>query len=348
MFGISVYAGMENNIEEIIEYMNRAYSLGLNTIFTSAHIPETNESFKKDFEKILEHASKLGFLTMVDISKNYFDSLDIKKYNIDYLRLDYGFTLEEIAQMTQNYSFGITVNATTFVKQDIEKFISYGGRIDKINACHNFYPRKDTGISEDLLIEKNSIFRQYGIKTMAFIPSQYKRRGPVYEGLPTLEMHRNVKPLVSAQHLQRLGVDFIVIGDAMASEDEMKSLNCIKDDETVIPIRFSKDLSKTELEILNSTHTNRMDPGEFVVRSQESRLIKSGKIIPNNNILPRKKYFVTIDNEKYKRYEGELQILKKDFDIDDRVNVVGDASEGNILIEMLKPGEKFSFYMVED
>ena len=54
MFGISIYAGMDNTIEEIIEYMDRAHSLGLNTIFTSAHIPETNESFKKDFEKVLQ------------------------------------------------------------------------------------------------------------------------------------------------------------------------------------------------------------------------------------------------------------------------------------------------------
>jgi len=343
LIGISAYAGLEFEIKEILDYIKKAYDEGVKVLFTSAHMPEAGGNFEKEFEEILNLCNELDITTIVDISKDYFERLDLEKYKIDYIRLDYGFTLKEAALMTKEQGFGVSVNATTFDKKKIEKFIEYGGKLDRINACHNFYPRRDTGISEELFIEKNQIFKQYGITTMAFIPSNYKRRGPVYEGLPTLEIHRDINPIISYQHLLKLGIDFIVIGDAMASIEELKVLSNIDKDITLLPIKLKGDLSPVELSILNSLHTNRVDPGAYTIRSQESRLIKEGNIAPNNNIL-REKYSVTIDNQKYNRYEGELQILKKDLNPDPRVNVVGDVSEAEILVESLQPGEKFKFY----
>lgn len=343
MIGISAYAGLEFKIEEILDYIKKAYNEGVKVLFSSAHMPEAGGHFEREFKEILNLCNELGIITIVDISKDYFDRLDLERYKIDYIRLDYGFTLEEAALMTREQGFGVSVNATTFDEKQIERFIEYGGKLDRIIACHNFYPRRDTGISEELFIEKNEIFKQYGITTMAFIPSNYKRRGPVYEGLPTLEIHRDMNPIISYQHLLRLGVDFIVIGDAMASIEELKVLSSIDKDITLLPIKLEKNLSPVELSLLNAVHTNRVDPGAYTIRSQESRLIKEGAIVPNNTIL-RKKYFVTIDNREYNRYEGELQILKKDLNPDPRVNVVGDVSEAEILVEGLQPGEKFKFY----
>ncbi len=343
MMGISVYAGMEADIEEILDYIEKAHNMGINLLFTSAHIPEVGEKFEEDFERILSLCNKLGVVTIVDISKGYFERLDLKRNKIDYIRLDYGFTLEEAALMTKEHGYGISVNATTFDQQQIERFIKYGGKLDKINACHNFYPRKDTGISEELFIEKNRIFKKYGIKTMAFIPTQYRRRGPVYEGLPTLEKHRDISPIVSAQHLLKLEVDFIIVGDAFASTEELNILSSIEKDVTLIPIKLKDGISKVELSLLNHIHTNRVDPGEYTIRSQEARLIKEGSIHPNNNDIARKKYSITIDNKEYSRYEGELQILKKDLNPDPRVNIVADGDESKILIESIQPGEKFKF-----
>ncbi len=338
---------MENSIEEILEYMEKAYNLGITLLFTSAHIPEVKESFTRDFETVLSLSTKLGYTTIVDISKGYYDQLELNKYKIDYIRLDYGFTIEEAAYMTQKYAFGISTNATTFDRKQIEQFIKHGGKMDKINASHNFYPRKDSGISEELFIEKNHIFKEYGIKTMAFIPSNYRRRGPVYEGLPTLEKHRTLNPIISAQHLLQLGVDSVIVGDSMASREELEVLSSIRKDITLIPIELNKNLTDVELDLLRQVHTNRSDPGEFVIRSQESRLIKKGNIIPNNNGIPRHKYSITIDNEKYNRYEGELQILQTDLPADDRVNVVAKAIDAHPLIDSLAPNQKFKFHFLD-
>lgn len=346
MIGISVYAGMENNIEEILDYMKLAHSMGINLLFTSAHIPEVGKNFRKDFETILDLCQQLNMTNIVDISKDYFEGLDLDRYKIDYIRLDYGFTLEEAAKLTRDSRFGISVNATTFDRGQIRKFIEYGGKVEKINACHNFYPRKDTGISTELFLEKNKIFQEYNIKTMAFIPSNYKPRGPVYEGLPTLECHRGIDPLVSAQHLSKLGVDYILIGDAMASREELNAISYLEKDTTLLPIKLEKNISQGEKFLLGEYHTNRSDPGEYIIRSQESRIIKKENIKPNNNMLFRKKYSVTIDNEDYGRYEGELQITKKDLKADSRVNLVGTVEDASILVELLEPNEKFKFYFL--
>lgn len=347
MIGISIYAGMENDLEENIKYMNEAYELGINEIFTSFHIPESNESFEREALEILKEANRLNMNIIADISKEYYERLEINKYNISSLRLDFGFSNKEIAELTKSRDYDITINASTLDEKDIQEILNYGGDASKINACHNYYPRRDTGISEELFNKRNRLFKEYGVETTAFVSSQHKKRGPIYEGLPTLEKHRSINPVIAAQHLIRLGADKIFIGDTQASREELAILSNIKNDVTLIPIKIRNKISNEEKEILNEIHTNRKDPGEFIVRSQEARKYKRGQILPNNTI-ERTRYCVSIDNKNYLRYEGDLQILKKSFTRDYRVNVVADATEASILIEELKPGEKFEFIIMED
>ncbi|MFZ5969056.1 MAG: MupG family TIM beta-alpha barrel fold protein [Bacillota bacterium] len=347
MIGISVFVGMETGLEENLYYMHEASRCGIKHLFTSSHIPEARESYKDDLSILLKEANMLGMHVMMDISKKYFDDIQIKQYRIDSLRLDFGFSFQEIAAITQKYDFNVTLNASTLNKEDLEYIIRCGGNLSKINTCHNYYPRKDTGISEELLVERNKVFREYGLKTMAFVPSTHKRRGPIHEGLPTLEKHRSLHPLISTQHLLRLGTDIVFVGDAKASNAELQKLSKIEKDVMMIPIITEKNMSEAEKRLLCFTHTNRTDPGEYVIRSQESRIMKDDTIMPNNN-LERYQYCVTIDNREYKRYEGELQILRKTLPRDHRVNVAADARSAGVLIELLKPGERFAFDFMED
>lgn len=342
MFGISIYAGLEQSLEENLAYLHEAKECGIKHVFTSFHIPEVNKSFKKESDILLKEAKKLGMKVMADISKGYFDEKEIQKYEFESLRLDFGFDLSEIAEMTKKYDHNIVFNASTLTRKQIEKLIQYGVDLSKVEACHNFYPREDTGISEELMIERNQVMKKYGFKTMAFVPSHNKTRGPIHKGLPTLEKHRNVDSMIAAQHLMRIQNDVIFIGDTRASKQELICLGNIKKDIMLLPIKLQQGISEVEKSLLRQVHTNRIDPGEFVIRSQEARLIKKGKIIPGNQ-KERKQYSVTIDNELYTRYEGELQILRKAFKKDERVNVVADGQKANILIDLIQPGEKFTF-----
>lgn len=345
MIGISLYSGLEYSLTDNLAYMERASAIGIKYVYTSLHIPEANNNVYKEAQEILSMAKRLGMQVIADISKQYMDRIDINQLGLHALRLDFGYTPEEIAQLSRECPFKIQLNASTISEQYMEKLVRLGTKTGNLEVCHNYYPRKDTGISYGLLMERNRCFRKYDLKITAFIPSQNQKRSPVHDGLPTLECHRSIRPVISAQHLLHSDVDMVYIGDAFASDEELKSLIGIQRNIYTIPIALHNP-PEAEMQVLSGIHTNRTDPGEYVIRSQEARLKRTQSILKRNTLY-RKKYAVTIDNEGYKRYEGELQILKKDFESDERVNVVGDASEAKLLIEMIKPGDAFEFAFPE-
>lgn len=341
MVGISLYAGMGYSLQDNLEYLEKAAALGIKEVFTSLHIPEAGSGVYRETEEILLKARQLGLTVTADISKGYMDRADIKKYRINTLRLDFGFAAEEIAALTRNASFRIQINASTVSDEYLKLLIQNRADLNNMEVCHNYYPRRDTGMAYSLFMERNRSFIEHGMKIAAFAPLKSRRRGPLHEGLPTLECHRDIEPLVSVQHLLHSGIDTVYLGDAFADDKDMKSVALIRKDIFSIPVKLYEP-GREELRILSRIHTNRMDPGEYVIRSQEARLKKQGTIPPKNTV-QRKRYGVTLDNEGYLRYEGELQILKKEFLADDRVNVVGDASEAALLIDMIGPGDAFEF-----
>lgn len=341
MIGISLYTGMGYSLADNLEYLEKASSLGIKEAFTSLHIPEADDNVYKEAEEILLKAKELGMTVTADISKHYMDRLDIRRYSIYALRLDFGFAASEIAALSRELPFRVQLNASTVSEKYLEELLQYGAKMSNMEVCHNYYPRNNTGMAYSLFMERNRCFSEHGLKIAAFVPLQHQKRGPLHEGLPTLECHRGLKPVISAQHLLHSGIDSVYVGDAFASEEELKSLAGLRRDVYTIPISLSGP-DEEEVHILSGIHTNRMDPGEYAIRSQEARLKKQGRILRRNTV-HRKRYSVTIDNEGYLRYEGELQILKSELQADERVNVAGDASEAGLLIEMIKPGEAFEF-----
>lgn len=75
--------------------------------------------------------------------------------------------------------------------------MSFYPNLQNITTCHNFYPQKYTGLSLDHFDECNKHMKTYSLQTAAFVSSNNLNSfapWPVYEGLPTLEMHRG-KPI---------------------------------------------------------------------------------------------------------------------------------------------------------
>ena len=339
MFGISIYSGMEYSLKENLAYIELANSYGINTVFTSLHIPEADDRVYHEAKELLIRTKELNMKVIADISKSFISRLNLEDYNIYDLRLDFGFSQQEIADFTRKHPFKIQLNASTISREYLCQLQELGAVFERLEAGHNFYPRRDTGISYDLLFERNRAFKEFGLSTMAFIPSRAGKRGPIYEGLPTLEAHRDINPIVAAQHLLRSETDLVVIGDAFASEAEIKALSEI--DKSVYSLPFKPiNITEEEALIIRGIHTNRMDPGEFVIRSQEARSRKAHPIKKKRS-MDRKKYSITIDNAGYLRYEGELQIMRRDHLADERVNVIGDATGSALLIDMIKPGDSF-------
>lgn len=342
MLGISVYAGLDLSLEENINYLNEAKKLGIENIFLSLHIPEVNKNFLEEAEELISAINDLNFNLTADISKKYYEKLDLNKFNFDGLRLDFGFNNLEIAELSQNKDYRLNLNASTLTESDIKDIVFHGGSLENLEASHNFYPRKETGLAQELLLKKNRILKKYGIEIGAFVASNFKKRPPIKAGLPTLEKHRTLEPYIAAQHLYKLGIDKVYIGDSRASREELKDFSLIDREVALIPIELRGDLNQEEKRLLNLEHKNRHDPGEYMIRSETARKNKQSKIDAHNNS-KRFRYSVTIDNHLYQRYEGDLQILKKDYPADPKINVVADAGKAALIIEQIKEGDKFKF-----
>lgn len=349
--GISAYIGLHHSLEVVCNYLKTARQYGYSRLFTSLHIPETDpNSLVQEFQTFLTVAVDLGYAVTADISPYAFtllkasisDLSPLKQLGLSTLRLDYGFSAAEIAAITHTSALQIELNASTVTPSILQAIVAANADLSKIRACHNYYPRPETGLSFPLFAERSKLFRQYNIPVLAFIPSPTCPRGPIFAGLPTLEKHRNISSKLAAQELLASQlVDGILFGDPLVTENELAEVSALKEDCMELQVKVQPQLSTMERTILFSSHTNRTDPGEFVIRSQEARSLCKEAIAPRPS-LARPVGAITIDNQDYLRYMGEMQVMTAALPADPRTNVVAHIIPEEIfLLSYLKPGGSF-------
>ncbi|MDM5200189.1 MupG family TIM beta-alpha barrel fold protein [Fictibacillus enclensis] len=344
MLGISVYLG--NDPEQNIQWIEKASRYGFKKIFTSLHIPEEDASLLKERLILLgKAAEKTKMSIMVDAGPKSLECIGVsmssidqlREWNITGLRADYGFSDQEIIALSQDLKVG--VNASTINEHMVKAWKDNGLRTENVEAWHNFYPRQHTGISSSFLQKQNRHLKSMGLQTAAFIPGNKKLRGPVYEGLPTLEKHRGANSYQAAVELASLQTDHILIGDVEICDETLELLSVWQ--YGIITLKAEWIVEP----VISNIHTNRMDAARDVVRSAESRTYARNdghKVEPHDWPQIRPKGSITIDNVKYGRYAGELQITKTDLPADERVNVLGRVREEDLkLLAHIGPGQKF-------
>ena len=354
--GISIYPGLDNSLEENLDLIKKANSQGITRLFTSLHIPETNtERLKSEIIETFKVAHDCNMEIISDISPTTKDLLDIKEFKastfkmlgITTLRLDYGFGMEKIAALSQrSYGLRLQLNASTMTGNILSALVELKTNFDYIDALHNFYPRVGTGLSEETLVRKTAMLHKMGIRVGAFVPSQEgRKRSPLGNGLPTLEDHRTEPVEIAARHLVALGIDSVFLGDSLPTDQEIADLAALKGDQVTISAKLLTHDRTTE-KLLRRTYTARIDEARDAVRAQESRPALQafgGSLFPDGKTAPRLRGAVTLDNEEYGRYMGELQIMKVDLPGDSRVNVVAQIDDEEMgMLQYITPGRKFS------
>ncbi|MCI6717328.1 MAG: MupG family TIM beta-alpha barrel fold protein [Mollicutes bacterium] len=337
--GLSIYTGLNDYpIEKNLEYLKLARDLGYEFLFSSAHINEATQAFD-DLQLIIDTAYEYGLKLSLDISKPAMSKF--KDFNHLYaLRLDYGFTLEEIVEMSNTKSYKVELNASTLKEEDLEKLIMMGLNPKNVRASFNFYPKLYTGHDVEFVKNKIRLFKKYGISVLIFIPSHTGMRPPMYEGLPSIETHRTMNLNLVIEDLKALGVDEIAFGDAYASKEELELLKTHQTDYLILPFNKVYNLPNSMLEHLNGTFQIRRDYNDLMLRSTTSR---TEVPIPAFNTVERVINSVTIDNDKFLRYRGEINIITSPLPKDDRTNVVGMVNLTQNIITALKRGQKFIF-----
>src|SRR5699024_12574586 len=122
----------------------------------------------------------------------------------------------------------MSLNASTLTEDFLQDLIDKGLVTEHTEAAHNFYPRPETGLSREYFIQKNKLLKSYQIGISAFIPGDGVKRQPLYQGLPTLEEHRDVSPIQAYLDIAKNGyIDADDIGDTTINEKTLEKYNYV-------------------------------------------------------------------------------------------------------------------------
>lgn len=353
--GISIYPE-HSTLEKDLEYIKLASECGFKRIFTCLISADGDvQEIVNRYKKTNEFAKQCGMEVIFDIAPQVFEKFGIdytdlrlfKEMGADGIRLDEDLPIEKEALMSYNqYGLKIEINASQATNH-IDYLLSFGGNADKIIACHNFYPQKYTALGLDHFKKCNDIMRNKEINIAAFITSQNEGTfgpWPVNEGLCTLEMHRFLPIDVQARHLLAMGeVDDIIIGNAYASKEELKSLSILTDGKLTLKIEDTQINSEVEKEIIyDFAHTVRGDMSEYMARSTFPRITYKDESIKPCDTRDLKRGDIVVLNDKYGRYKGELHVILIDMKNDGNKNYVGRVPKNEaMLLDFLTPWKPF-------
>lgn len=341
--GISIY--FSNSIEKNEDIIKKAVDSGVTYAFTSLHIPEENQvDYRDDIRKLMRGCKEGGLQLVVDVGPETLEKLGVSSidalmdFGITHIRLDYGFTAEDTVRLAEKYH--IVFNASTITDQDIRLWKEAGADFTRFAACHNFYPKQFTALSIERVSEINRRLKYLGFTTMAFVPGNLELRGPLFEGLPTVEAHRNRKNEVLLNMLELYydgGCDVVLIGDVDIENKDWKAVSCLNLDY----LEMKADIYPQYAFVRDIIHHDRPDSSEQVIRSQESRQYKmeiqpeeTGQEMHREESIKqsadagvRKAGSIFISNQKYLRYTGELEIARINLPKEERVNIIGQVAE---------------------
>ena len=313
-------------------------------IFLSLHISEEfDATYCQRAREICHLLAVLGFRTIADVSVKTLHQFGCesltelaKELKLWGLRIDYGFGPDEIGEMATQMP--IVLNASTTSAEDARRIAAKG---QEVFALHNFYPRPETGLDEDLLLETTNRLKEAGLSVQCFIPGDTLLRGPLHEGLPTLEAHRHCLPSAAFVDMAlRFGMEDIFLADPGLSEKEQQRIaHFCKTGVICVPARLDEDWRH----LYGKVFTCRIDSPRWLIRFQESRTYScQGNIVAPRNCVERRRGAITVDNLRYGRYSGELMLLREDLSADSRVNVIGSVPENALLlVDRIDRGAKF-------
>lgn len=356
--GISIYQEKSTE-QEIFDYIDRAAKHGFSRIFSCLlSVEESREEIVRKFKATNDYAKSKGFEIIVDVSPRVFENLGIsykdlsffREIGADGLRLDMGFTGSEESLMTFNpEGLKIEINMSNNTRY-IDTIMDYMPNKENLIACHNFYPHNYSGLNFDHFMRCTENFTKYGLRTAAFITSQNENTfgpWPVTDGLPTLELHRNLPMDVQAKHFIALGnINDIIISNCYPTEEELEAIGSMRKDMVTFDVVLNENTPEIERKILfEEMHFNRGDVSDNFLRSTQSRVKYKGHNFTLFNA-PEiiKRGDVIIESSEYGHYAGEVQIALSDMVNSGKSNVVGHIREEEVFIlDYIKPWQKFSF-----
>lgn len=358
--GVSVYIGKQP-LQQDLDYIKQASQLGFCRIFSCfLHANTGSSQFLQDFKQFMDYAKKLNFEVFIDVSPALLKSLNIDFNNLELfknlgvtgLRLDEGFSGLEESIISFSSNLQVEINASNGTKT-LDNIISYQANKSNLVACHNFYPRRYTGLSLPYFLQCSHNIKKHGLRLASFVASQNKNTffsQNLMEGLPTLEHHRNLPLINQAKEMYYCGlIDDVIVSNAYASITELQQLSALNKDIITLDVMLNSQATDLDADMIaNNLHFNRGDTSEYVIRSTQLRIKYANCNIAPANTSAIEIGDITIDNNLYGKYKGELHIARKPMQNSGNVNVVAKIVDLDIaLLSYIKPWTKFKLNIVK-
>lgn len=326
MLGFSIYLKENTDLKKEVEK-----NKDLDLVFTSLNYQASEENFE-EFLKLYELCKVNNIEICVDINDRILkDHPQLVDMSLT-LRLDFGFSSKQISELSKNTN--LAINASTVDKNFLQSLENYNTRMDKIFAIHNFYPLEYSGLSEIYFIEQNELIRSFGIKIGAFIAGNDRLRGPVFNGLPSLEDDRYKNPYLSFIKLERkYELDMIFIAETILDRDMSYIKRFSNNGVITLPVYLNDDYK--DLEAIKV----RPDISEYIIRNERIKM----DVNPTNPTEIRRGDVVILNNLSG-RYAGEIEIVKKDIGSNKQRNVIGRVDKDyEEILDYIKGGDIIEF-----
>lgn len=362
--GISLYPEFASQ-EDNFAYLRRAAEHGFDVLFLA--LLGARGTYEEVVERYLPYtrlAHELGFEIFCDVNPMVLKRLGVgismfqggidltffKELGIDAMRLDLGMSdLEEAALAKNADGIKICINGAA-VTDHVGALLSCGAPREALVGCHNYYPHRYTGVSLDYLMRGTEHWAKRGMRLQAFVSSNAPEAfgpWPVTEGLPTLEMHRDLPIEVQLKHFVMMGcVSDVLIGNCFATDDELAAMERANSDRVRFTTRLVDGLPEDMARRLGMNLSVRGDcTSGYMIRTLESRM-DPAPVEPFNTV-DIERGDVIIDNRLYGQYAGEVQIALAPMKNSGKTNVVGHIDDcEHVLLDYLAAGTRFAFDIV--
>jgi hypothetical protein len=360
-YGISIYPDHCQE-QSVLDYIALAARHGFRSLFMALlATDQTADELTARYGKINRAAKDLGFDICCDANPIALERLGVnisllrgkldltllRRLNIDSLRLDLGMSELEEAFLSKS-GLRLELNMTENTHH-LESLLAIGAKKEALSACMNYYPHRYTGLSAEAAARAASAWKSHGIPAAAFVTSQTQENiGPwkACDGLPTMELHRDLPIEVQTKHYALMDAFAeIRIGNAFASEDELARMGAVDSDCAHLKVLWADGLKeRTRKALTAAPFSRRADSSEYLIRTLEARLARSGQPVEPFHCAPIKRGDVLMDNSLYGQYEGEVQIALRDMPNAGKTNVVGRvADEELFLIDWITGAKAFAF-----
>lgn len=362
--GISLYPEFASQ-EDNFAYLRRAAEHGFDVLFLA--LLGAKGTYEEVVERYLPYtrlAHELGFEIFCDVNPMVLKRLGVgismfqggidltffKELGIDAMRLDLGMSdLEEAALAKNADGIKICINGAA-VTDHVGALLSCGAPREALVGCHNYYPHRYTGVSLDYFMRGTEHWAKRGMRLQAFVSSNAPEAfgpWPVTEGLPTLEMHRDLPTEVQLKHFVMMGcVSDVLIGNCFATDDELAAMERANSDRVRFTTRLVEGLPEDMARRLGMNLSVRGDcTSGYMIRTLESRMDPAP--VEPFNAVDIERGDVIIDNRLYGQYAGEVQIALAPMKNSGKTNVVGHIDDcEHVLLDYLAAGTRFAFDIV--